>query len=404
MNEIWEFINPKKGDHIRVSRGFYYHHGVYISNNEIIHFTGENEDAILDMEKNKVIATDLGRFLMNGRLETKIYTEEELNDLYPIKHIVKYARACLGDMGYNLIFNNCEHFANVCTLGRFRSIQVEKFFNIILGGGEKMGFLSFLGGAITKLGNFISGNSGSSSSGGGSSSSSRHLSNNETVYRPDDVRIAEINKEKEIELGKIGIDRINAEKEARLELMKAQEEMQMAIEEARAQGMKLTVEAIILLQKHLQEIASESFKVIEGASLEVVKEVENLYYEIGNKLKEDDNEYYTKKLPVLWEQLEKFEKDTPTHNMFLNKIDMDITTHIKRQDEMLLGLKERRNKLIDSHIKSKDKMIENTAKITEKLVEKYSLESDILAEKKGISKNKIEKIENKESKLIESNE
>lgn len=28
---------------------------------------------------------------------------------------------CLGDKGHHLAFNNCEHFANVYTLGRFRS-------------------------------------------------------------------------------------------------------------------------------------------------------------------------------------------------------------------------------------------------------------------------------------------
>ena len=32
----------------------------------------------------------------------------------------------------NLLFNNCEHFANACTLGIYRSPQVEEFFNLVV--------------------------------------------------------------------------------------------------------------------------------------------------------------------------------------------------------------------------------------------------------------------------------
>ncbi|HHD2734591.1 TPA: lecithin retinol acyltransferase family protein [Clostridium perfringens] len=130
--EIWSIKEPSKGDHIRVNRGIYSHHGIYVNDDEVIHFTGTEDDSILDWSKNKVIKTGIDYFLRGGRLEVKEYTEDELSDLYPVEHIVIYARACLGDRGYNLIFNNCEHFANVCTLGRFRSKQVENIFLGIL--------------------------------------------------------------------------------------------------------------------------------------------------------------------------------------------------------------------------------------------------------------------------------
>ena len=39
--EIWVQKNPVMGDHIRVKRmhGIYTHHGIYVSDNEVIHFT-----------------------------------------------------------------------------------------------------------------------------------------------------------------------------------------------------------------------------------------------------------------------------------------------------------------------------------------------------------------------------
>ncbi len=69
--EIWNYTQSKKGDHIRVSRGIYNHHGVYISDEEVIHFTGVDNDNILDWSKNEVIKTNLDEFLRGGELEVK---------------------------------------------------------------------------------------------------------------------------------------------------------------------------------------------------------------------------------------------------------------------------------------------------------------------------------------------
>lgn len=51
--EIWVRRRPEMGDHIRVMRagGLYAHHGVYVSDDEIIHFTGTEDDSILDWSK-----------------------------------------------------------------------------------------------------------------------------------------------------------------------------------------------------------------------------------------------------------------------------------------------------------------------------------------------------------------
>lgn len=127
--ETWGSGPPKMGDHISVKRawGLYAHHGIYVSDDEVIHFAGQEKDSIFDWSKPEVIVTDLEYFLRGGILEVKEYTDDELDYLYPPEEIVKYARACVGDKGYNLIFNNCEHFANTCTLGKHCSIQVSDF-------------------------------------------------------------------------------------------------------------------------------------------------------------------------------------------------------------------------------------------------------------------------------------
>ena len=126
--EIWVEKPPQRGDHIRVQRldGLYAHHGIYISDDEVIHFTGRDDDSILDGSQPEVISTDLDFFLKDGTLEVKEYTTYESLLLYPTEFIVEKARSCIGNKGYNLAFNNCEHFANRCTLGLHESHQVER--------------------------------------------------------------------------------------------------------------------------------------------------------------------------------------------------------------------------------------------------------------------------------------
>lgn len=144
--EEWSFSKPVKGDHIRVKRlgGTYYHHGVYISKNEVIHFNRpDNADEIL-LDKfnpagtgmpmytaplvNKILSTTLSEFLDGGDVEVKIYTPSDKERLYSVKEIVKRARNAVGsDWGtYDLMTNSCEHFANYCTLGDNYSNQVDK--------------------------------------------------------------------------------------------------------------------------------------------------------------------------------------------------------------------------------------------------------------------------------------
>ena len=229
--EIWVQKTPQKGDHIRVQRmnGLYAHHGIYVSDEEVIHFIGKDDDSILDWSKPEVIQTDLAYFLKGGILEVKEYTDEEFADLYSPEQIVIYARACLGDKGYNLIFNNCEHFANVCTLGRFRSHQVEKVFT------------------KQKENDFMSWWSTIKSWFGGSSSGSRTTTNYN--YEPDKVKIAQIEAEAKIRLAEMETERVELIKQAQKELLRDEAEAKILVEEAKAKGFTVMAQTIIAMQE-----------------------------------------------------------------------------------------------------------------------------------------------------------
>ena len=110
----WSYGILESGDHIRVKRTGYYHHGVYIGDNEVIHYTALDEDGITHPEKVKVTRTTLEVFLRGGIVEKAIYSSSEQKNRFNPNEIIRRANSKVGEGGYNFINNNCEDFANFC--------------------------------------------------------------------------------------------------------------------------------------------------------------------------------------------------------------------------------------------------------------------------------------------------
>jgi len=112
-----EQLHP--GSHLSVSRGFYDHHGIYIGNNQVIHYSGFAEA----FNKGSIEQTTLENFL-GGRDQFTVVNYPSNTVIYTNQQIIDRAYRCLGENDYNLVFNNCEHFACWCVTGEKRSEQV----------------------------------------------------------------------------------------------------------------------------------------------------------------------------------------------------------------------------------------------------------------------------------------
>ena len=132
MEELWVCKCPSYGDHIRVNRGLYYHHGIYKSDYEVYSFQSPI-GAETSAETAVVLKITLLDFLKEGYLEVREYSEAELKTKRTAEEICAYAEEHLGEGGYNLISNNCEHFANRCVFGVSSSNQVDNVKNILRG-------------------------------------------------------------------------------------------------------------------------------------------------------------------------------------------------------------------------------------------------------------------------------
>ena len=59
---MWKMKKPNYGDQIRVNRGLYYHHGIYVSDNEVIQYASPKGSEI-SPETALIISTTLDEFL-----------------------------------------------------------------------------------------------------------------------------------------------------------------------------------------------------------------------------------------------------------------------------------------------------------------------------------------------------
>lgn len=111
-----------RGDHLFVYCLGYSHHGIDCGNDRVIHFNSDPLRKLGNSAANpaRVIEVNRQEFAKGREIQVRRY---ELSDDPDI--VITRARQKLGDAGYELFHNNCEHFAMWCKTGSAASTQVE---------------------------------------------------------------------------------------------------------------------------------------------------------------------------------------------------------------------------------------------------------------------------------------
>lgn len=114
----WVMKEPKRGDMIRVGLGSIYHFGIFVSEDEVIQFgLAPSQRALLRDSEVEVLSSDIDAFLAGGFLEVCEFDRKERKKHRKPEEVVACARKRLGERGYHILYNNCEHFANECLSG-----------------------------------------------------------------------------------------------------------------------------------------------------------------------------------------------------------------------------------------------------------------------------------------------
>lgn len=138
-----------KGDHIWVSRplGYapvgYTHHGIDCGDGTVIHFTGEpgrKTDA-------SIARTTLSEFALDSIVNFREYSKQDDSRV-----VIDRAESKLGSRDYNLVTNNCEHFATWCCTGRTASQQVRMAGSLTTTGAAAATALGTTAGVVGAVG------------------------------------------------------------------------------------------------------------------------------------------------------------------------------------------------------------------------------------------------------------
>jgi hypothetical protein len=107
---------PVRGAHIYVERDLYSHHGIDCGDGTVIDFAGRGGGK----DTACIRRVGLAEFAQGALVQTRSY-----GSCYSPEVIVARAVSIIGQSGYDLFSNNCEHFATWCVTSEHSSAQVE---------------------------------------------------------------------------------------------------------------------------------------------------------------------------------------------------------------------------------------------------------------------------------------
>lgn len=125
---IWWQSECKYGDMIRISFGNFYHYGIFVSEDEVIQFGLPPVEGLFNrsLDQISVCVTDIDTFSAGKIVEVASVLKGEKPKRLPPAKTVSRARSRIGETGYDILHNNCEHFARYCYLGEKRCEVAEQ--------------------------------------------------------------------------------------------------------------------------------------------------------------------------------------------------------------------------------------------------------------------------------------
>jgi phosphopantetheinyl transferase len=128
---IWWQAECKFGDMIRISFGNFYHYGIFASEDEVIQFGLPPFDGLLNrkFEDIAVCVSDIDTFAGGRVVEVASVEKSDKQKRLSPKKTVQRARERIGEKGYDILHNNCEHFARYCYFGEKRCEVTEGVVN-----------------------------------------------------------------------------------------------------------------------------------------------------------------------------------------------------------------------------------------------------------------------------------
>ncbi|VTS05979.1 lecithin retinol acyltransferase family protein [Tuwongella immobilis] len=131
-----------KGDHLIVAMGVIDHHGIDLGDGTVVHWSsGMPGDKDFTNPRDiaaRQAASEIRRAPLSEFGSPETIRIREYADGWDADTVVERAVSRLGERGYNVATNNCEHFATWCKIGEHASHQVEMVTRRVTATGTKV--------------------------------------------------------------------------------------------------------------------------------------------------------------------------------------------------------------------------------------------------------------------------
>lgn len=108
---------PPLASHLITPRTLYGHHGIYVGNGRVIHYSG------LCRGLRRGVVEDVSLESFSHGHGIRLHHDPLRFDR---GEVVERVRSRLGERSYRILTNNCEHFCAWATYGESRSTQIER--------------------------------------------------------------------------------------------------------------------------------------------------------------------------------------------------------------------------------------------------------------------------------------
>ena len=125
VKRSWRNLDPSLGSlhYLFTLDDYYYHHGVYLGCDEVVHFYGPDKDNAI------ICFCSLSQFMSLAMDNELRKVQHNVNNVEPESILIMAERYKLDRRSfgrYNLLRNNCESFATFLTTGKKISDQADK--------------------------------------------------------------------------------------------------------------------------------------------------------------------------------------------------------------------------------------------------------------------------------------
>jgi hypothetical protein len=108
---------PPLGSHLVTPRRGYLHHGIYVGDRKVVHYSGLAHG----LRGGPVEEVSIAHFARGQR----VWVRSDAPSDFDVPEVICRARSRMGEDRYRLLTNNCEHFCEWCLRGAARSSQIE---------------------------------------------------------------------------------------------------------------------------------------------------------------------------------------------------------------------------------------------------------------------------------------